>query len=161
METDPVVNVSAVIAPGQGGAVCLNPLPERKEQAALHLCETDLVHAHEGVSLADDAPIALFRSVFPTTRFPELPDALRLSGSVTAALTASGIVDYVRTSTRLTSKQATATQGLNLRISEGAPILRSVGVDLDPEGRPVQYGRTWFAGDRVTLTLDADGSGQV
>ena len=22
-------------------------------------------------------------------------------------------------------------------------------------GQPVEYGRTWFAGDRVTLTLDA------
>ncbi len=131
------------------------------ERAALHLCETELVRAHEGVSLADDAPIALFRSVFPTARFTELPDALRLPGSVTAALTASGIVDYVRTSTCLTAKQATATQALHLRISESAPILRNVGVNLDPEGRPAEYGWTWPAGDHVTLTLDADGSGQV
>jgi GntR family phosphonate transport system transcriptional regulator len=44
----------------------------------------------------------------------------------------------------------------NCRLSPGAPILRSVGVNVDPGGAALEYGRTWFAGDRVTLTLGAD-----
>jgi GntR family phosphonate transport system transcriptional regulator len=30
------------------------------------------------------------------------------------------------------------------------------GVNVDPDGIALEYGRTWFAGDRVTLTLGAD-----
>ena len=35
----------------------------------------------------------------------------------------------------------------------GEPILRTLAVNVDPEGQPIEYGRTWFAGDRITLTL--------
>ena len=44
----------------------------------------------------------------------------------------------------------------HLQLAQGAPILRSVGVNVDPEGQPVEYGSTWFAGDRVTLTVVPD-----
>jgi GntR family phosphonate transport system transcriptional regulator len=43
---------------------------------------------------------------------------------------------------------------LHLRIAEGAPVLRSEAVNVDPAGQPVEYGVTWFAGDRVTLTVE-------
>jgi len=124
-----------------------------REAEALHLTPGAPVHAYEGLSLADDQPIAIFLSVFPGARFPGLRAVLDETRSVTAALARCGVGDYTRASTRLTAKAATPTQALHLRIAEGAPILRSVGVNIDPEGRPVEYGRTWFAGDRVTLTL--------
>ena len=113
-----------------------------------------LVHVYEGLSLADDQPIAIFRSLFPAARFPDLLKALETSRSVTSALAQGGVADYTRASTRLTAKLANATQALHLRLTEGAPILRSAGINVDPEGVPVEYGVTWFAGDRVTLTLN-------
>jgi len=113
-----------------------------------------LVHVYEGLSLADDQPIAIFRSLFPAARFPDLLKALETSRSVTSALAQGGVADYIRASTRLTAKLANATQALHLRLSEGAPILRSAGINVDPDGVPVEYGVTWFAGDRVTLTLN-------
>lgn len=131
-------------------------LPSSVERDALDMDHGALVHVYEGLSLADGQPIALFQSVFPAARFAALPEALRMSGSVTAALRSAGVADYTRASTRLTAKAATATQALHLRIAEGAPILRSVSVNVDGDGCPVEYGRTWFAGDRVTLTLDQD-----
>lgn len=126
------------------------------ESEALALPPGALVHVYDGLSLADGQPIALFNSTFPAARFPDLPQDLRASGSVTEALTRAGVSDYTRASTRLTAKRATATHALHLRIAEGAPILRSVGINVDPAGTPVEYGRTWFAGDRVTLTLSDD-----
>lgn len=126
------------------------------ESDALALPPGAPVHVFDGLSLADGQPIALFCSTFPAERFPDLPGDLRASGSVTHALTRAGVRDYTRASTRLTAKRATATQALHLRIAEGAPILRSVGINVDPAGVPVEYGRTWFAGDRVTLTLSDD-----
>lgn len=127
-----------------------------REAEALHLAPGAPVHVSEGRSLADGQPMALFRSVFPADRFPDFPRLLAQTGSVSTALAEYGVVDFTRASTRLTAKQATATQALQLRLREGAPILRTVGINVDPEGRPVEYGHTWFAGDRVTLTLDAD-----
>jgi GntR family phosphonate transport system transcriptional regulator len=123
------------------------------EAAALALPQDGMVLAYEGISLADGQPIALFRSIFPAAPYPGLQQAIRDHGSVTAALAACGVPDYLRKSTRLTAKLATATQARHLRIREGAPILRSVGINILPSGQPVEYGATWFAGDRVSLTL--------
>ncbi|MEL6427461.1 MAG: UTRA domain-containing protein, partial [Pseudomonadota bacterium] len=81
---------------------------------------------------------------------------LRENPSVTAALAADGVADYTRAWTNLTAKRATAVQALHLQINEGAPILRSVGVNVDLNGAPVEFGHTWFAGDLVTLTVADD-----
>ena len=126
---------------------------DAREAEALAMAAGDAVHLCEGVSLADDVPIAVFRSVFPAAGLPGLLAHLRAEPSITAALRAAGVADYTRASTRLTAKAATAPLALHLRIAEGAPILRSVAINVDPGGRPVEYGHSWFAGERVTLTV--------
>ncbi len=128
------------------------------EAAALELPDQAMVHAYEGLSMADNMPIAMFQSIFPADRFPNLLEHLRDGGSVTKALAAEGLSDYTRVSTRLTAKQATPTQAGLLKIAPSAPILRSVGINTDVDGTPIEYGRTWFVGDRVTLTLNDDGN---
>ncbi len=124
------------------------------EVAALNIAKGELVCAYHGLSLADGQPIAVFESLFPLSRINGMAQALQDTSSVTEALAAVGIQDYTRASTRLTATRATATQALHLQISEGDPILRSSGLNVDMSGQPVEYGRTWFAGDRVTLTLE-------
>ena len=126
------------------------------EAEALQLAPGAPVHVYDGLSLADGQPVALFQSMFPADRLPDLPQALEDSASVTQALAACGVSDYTRVSTRITAKEASATQALHLQIAEGAPILRTVSVNADPDGVPVEFGRTWFAGDRVTLTVGED-----
>ena len=126
------------------------------EAEALQLAPGAPVHVYDGLSLADGQPVALFQSMFPADRLPDLPQALEDSASVTQALAACGVADYTRVSTRITAKEANGTQALHLQIAEGAPILRTVNVNVDPDGVPVEFGRTWFAGDRVTLTVGED-----
>ncbi|KEJ87890.1 phosphonate metabolism transcriptional regulator PhnF [Sulfitobacter donghicola] len=123
------------------------------EHEALHLSEGALVHVYEGLSLAEGRPIALFRSVFPADRFPDLLNHIKEETSVTSALALSGLSDYTRTSTRVNAKLASATQALHLQISEHAPLLRTISINADRDGIPIEVGRTWFAGDKVTLTL--------
>lgn len=127
------------------------------EAEALALQPGAEVHVVEGTSLGDGVPLAAFRSVFPAGRFPGLISALRATPSVTAALRAVGVADYTRASTRLTAKSASATLALQLRVAQGAPILRAVGINVDASGVPVEFGKTWFAGDRVTLTVTPEG----
>lgn len=124
------------------------------EAKALRIAPGDAVCAYHGLSLADSQPIALFESLFPVTRLPGIAEALDETSSVTEALCKCGVADYTRASTRLTAVRALATQALHLQLSEGDPLLRSSGVNIDGSGQPVEFGRTWFAGDRVTLTLE-------
>lgn len=126
-----------------------------REAEALALSAGDEVLEYFGLSLSDGLPIAVFRSVFPVARLPGLAKALAGESSVTQALRQVGVEDYIRARTRLTAVAADATQALHLRLSEGAPLLRSEGLNV-ARGIPVEYGTTWFAGDRTALVLEED-----
>lgn len=128
-----------------------------REAEALRIAAGAPVHIVEGISLADDEPLAVYRSVYPAARFPDLPAMIERHESVTAALAACGLADYVRAETRLTAKTATPVLAHALRIAPGAPVLRSVAINVDAQGVPVEHGTTWFAGDRVTLTVGRQG----
>lgn len=126
------------------------------EAEALDLEPGDTALVYEGLSLAGDSPLGLFISVFPLVRLPGMPAALEQTTSVTEALTLSGISDYTRRDTRLTAELATTTQALHLRLREGDPLIKSVSVNIASNGTPVEFGTTWFAGERVTLTIATD-----
>lgn len=127
-----------------------------REAEALRLPPATPVHVVEGLSLADGQPLAVFRSVFPAARFPGLPEAIAAGGSITDALAVCGLTDYTRLETRLTAKLATPVLALGLQVVTGAAILRTVAVNVDADGVPVEHGTTWFAGDRITLTVNPD-----
>ena len=126
---------------------------DAEEARLLRLKPGEAVHVVEGVSLADCQPIAAFRSLFPAARFPTLLEVVAQTGSITAALTACGLRDYTRQETRLTAQLADPVLALALQLKPGAAVLRSVAVNIDAGGRPVEHGITWFAGERVTLTV--------
>lgn len=128
---------------------------DAREAAALDLAPGAEVHVWEGISRADDEPIALFLSAFPAQGLPGLPEALRETRSVTAALVRCGVDDYTRHATRVSAESADAAQARHLQCAAGAPLLRTVAVNIDPDGRPVEYGRSWFAGARVQLVLES------
>ena len=128
-----------------------------REAQALDLEPGSPVHVWEGVSIADGTPIALFRSAFCATRFPALREALAETHSVTAALARCGLDDYTRRETWLSVTIADAIKARHLMLDPGAPLLRTVGINVDPQGRPVEYGRTWFAGARVELLVEDEG----
>lgn len=147
----------AVSAAGQAASRRFSRVETRgaddEEAQQLNLIPGALVHVVEGVSLADATPIAAFRSVFPGGRFPGLPQRLQETGSITQALRAEGLTDYTRATTRIVAKTAGAALAARLMLPEGAPILRTRAVNVDSDGQPVEYGTTWFAGDRVALTV--------
>lgn len=124
------------------------------EAAILEIAVGENVCAYHGLSLADGVPIAVFESVFPRSRLRGIDTTLQETGSVTEALRRVGVADYTRRSTRLTAVLADATQALHLQVREGDPLLRTTGLNVDRVGVPVEYGRTWFCGDRVTLTFE-------
>lgn len=126
---------------------------DAEEALALGLKAGAPVLVVEGVSLADGQPIAAFRSIFPAARFPGLLEHVREAGSITRALSVLGLTDYTRAETRLTAELADAVLAVALAVRPGAPVMRTVAVNVDMKGAPVELGTTWFAGERVTLTV--------
>lgn len=131
-----------------------NRAATKGEAEALRIPPGHQICAYHGLSLADGQPVAVFESLFPLARLPDIAAALEASSGVTEALKSAGVSDYTRATTRLTAVRATVTQALHLLVTEGDPLLRSSSVNVDEGGQPVEYGRTWFAGDRITLTLE-------
>lgn len=142
--------------PGKDILVLETRKANSREQKMLALAAGATVHVCEGISTADGQPLALFRSVFPAERFPDLPQTLRQMSSITATMAELGVQDYTRARTRLTARPASATQARHLKLRDGAPLLRSRAVNVDENGTPVEFGTTWFAGERVNLTIDGD-----
>lgn len=126
---------------------------DAEEARVLRLKPGEPVQVVEGISLADGQPIAVFRSVLPAARFPGLLALVQETGSITRSLAAAGLTDYTRAETRLTAQLADPVLAVALAVRPGAPVMRSVAVNVDPLGAPVELGTTWFAGERVTLTL--------
>jgi GntR family phosphonate transport system transcriptional regulator len=124
-----------------------------EEARNLQIRPGDPLHVVEGVSLANGSPIAAFRSLFPALRFPGLIEAVAKSGSITAALAACGLQDYTRKETRLNAELADPVLALPLQVRPGAAVLRSVAVNVDATGGLVEHGTTWFAGERVALSV--------
>lgn len=126
------------------------------EAEALAIDPGQPVVIYEGLSLSGETPIAHFISIFPAARLPGLVNSFEQVTSVTQALRMNGIDDYTRAETRIRAESASATQALHLRIKEGVPLLKSVAINVCPQGQPIEFGTTWFAGDRVTLTVNPD-----
>lgn len=125
-----------------------------READALGLASGAPVCVYRGLSLADGQPIAMFTSHFPMQRLPGIADALAAERGVTEALRRCGVADFTRASTRIDARSAGAVEALHLHLPEGAPLLCTRSVNVDGGGVPVEFGKTLFAGERVTLTLD-------
>lgn len=135
----------------------LETRPASEEEATrLGLQVGDLICVKHGLSLADGHPIAISESHFPEARLPGLSLALSEETSITKALAKVGVTDFTRASTRIRAVLADATQALRLQVLEGAPLIYSTGLDVDQDGVPVEYGMTWFCGERMTLTLEGE-----
>ncbi|WP_104082254.1 phosphonate metabolism transcriptional regulator PhnF [Cryobacterium sp. Y11] len=91
---------------------------------------------------------------FDVERVPDIATALRRTGSVTAALHASGIDDYVRASTVVGARHATITESELLTLGPGAIVLVTEALDTLPDGTPLQHVMTRFSAQRVRLDIE-------
>ena len=124
------------------------------EAELLGIAAGETVLATHGRSMADGLPLSMSESIYPHARLPGLEAALKEQQGVTHALNVAGVADYTRASTRMTAVIATAAQAVTLEVPEGAPLVKTTFLNVAMDGPPVEFGRTWWASDRVTLTLE-------
>ncbi len=111
----------------------------------------------ELIGKADDRPISVGSHYFGARRFPDFPDVFRRCGSISRALEDLGIPDYTRRWTRITAILPDAEDARHLQQPRARPVLRTDSVNVDGEGRPIEFGRARFAADRIQLLVDGQG----
>lgn len=91
---------------------------------------------------------------FPWPRFSELERWVSESGSITSAFAHCDVRDYVRKESRISARLPSAEVAALLAQPMACPVLQVTSVNVDVQGQAIEYARTWFAGDRVTLTIE-------
>jgi len=129
----------------------VEPANERAAEALGLVAEARVVRL-ETLAEADGRPVSRATSFFAQDRFAGIEKVYAESGSVTVALKSFGILDYFRRSTLISARHASDADLADLRLSPGAIVLATVYVNVDPEGRPVQFSETRFAADLVELS---------
>ncbi|WP_274423545.1 phosphonate metabolism transcriptional regulator PhnF [Chelativorans sp. YIM 93263] len=107
----------------------------------------------ETLSEADARPISRARSYFDAERFRGFERHFIETGSITAAYRAFGVEDYLRRSTAISARHAGSDDLEHLQLSPGAIVLVALGLNIDGDGRPIQYSETRFSADRVELQV--------
>lgn len=103
---------------------------------------------------ADGSPVSCATAWFDAARVPNVVEDYRSSGSITFALKAAGIDDYLRKSTIIAARHADAEDLRHLRLSPGAIVLVATAINVDMEGRPIEYAKTRFAADRMEIAIE-------
>lgn len=109
------------------------------------------VYRLERLRLADSRPTAVEISWLPAARFPGLTRLIRTHGSLHAILSGHYGVSIQTGEESIETAPATPREAGPLQIDVGTPMLVVSRENFDSDGTPVEFGRTWFRGDRVTL----------
>ncbi|WP_433273780.1 phosphonate metabolism transcriptional regulator PhnF [Pseudonocardia xinjiangensis] len=107
----------------------------------------------EVVRCVDGLPIARGTAWLVADRVPGLVEHYGPDGSITAALRAVGIHDYVRTSTTIAGRAATTAEAIELELPAGSMVLVVRALNTLPDTTPLLYNITRFAADRVELDV--------
>ena len=107
----------------------------------------------ETVSAVDERPLSRATHWFAADRVPGLAERFSATGSITAALRAIGIDDYVRAATSVGARHATAAEAADLGLAAGSVVLITRSLDILTDGTPLQIGATRFVADRVELDI--------
>lgn len=107
---------------------------------------------------ADNNPISCATSWFDAARVPNIIEDYRATGSVTAAFKRAGIDDYLRQSTIIGARHADAEDLRHLKLSPGAIVIVATAVNVDMNGRPVEYATTHFSADRMEIAIGRQSS---
>ena len=102
---------------------------------------------------AGGRPILFSQRWFPLPRFEGLAEGVEQTGSITRAFAALGVSDYTRRESRIAALLPDERVAHALLQPAQRPVLQVNSVNVDLQGVPIEYAVAWFAGDRITLTV--------
>jgi len=102
----------------------------------------------------DGQAVGLVDHYFSAARFPNIAEAYARYQSISKALAEAGIDDYTRKVTRVVARMPDRYEARHLQHPLNRPLLISESINIDADGRPIEYGVARFAGDRVQLVFE-------
>lgn len=109
------------------------------------------VYKLDRLRLADNWPVAVETSWLPAQRFPGLTRLIRVHGSLHEILSSHYATSLRAGEESIETAPATPREAGPLQVDVGTPMLVVSRQNFDAAGAVVEFGRTWFRGDRVTL----------
>lgn len=109
----------------------------------------------ETLACTNGVPLSRGTHHFPALRLPWIAEDYAETLSITRALKAGGIPDYLRRETRITARTASPAEAVALDLVAGRPVLVLEALNVDPHGTPIQTTSSVFAADRVEIVVGA------
>ncbi|MDD3313572.1 phosphonate metabolism transcriptional regulator PhnF [Pseudodesulfovibrio sp.] len=92
----------------------------------------------------------------PHVDMEDLIAVFRKTGSLTKAYRHYGIKDYFRKVSRITTRLSNPEETRLLKLKQKQPLLVVEYVNVDPSGRPIEFGITRFSGDRMEIVVEGN-----
>ena len=107
----------------------------------------------ERIGLADDRPISIGSSYFPSELFPHLIKYWQSYSSISKLLKEIYDCDHIRHSTTVCARMVREEDARLLEIPLKEPILLAQSINCDRDGAIVEYGVTRFSGEMMELVF--------
>lgn len=124
--------------------------PSPEEVIALGLGSGEQVARFVRLRIADDEPLAVERAAVPARL---LPDQAAVLGSLYEALRARGL-EPVRALQHLRAAAVEPPDAARLRVPPGSPVMAIVRHGYLADGRPVEFTRSVYRGDRYDFVAE-------
>ena len=132
--------------------------PDGLTQQALELGADEFVVEIQRVRLADGSPISLELAQFPAEAFPGLLEQ-QLGGSLYELLEDQYGLVPSRADERIEAVNATPEEASVLSVAPQSALLLITRIAYDQHGRPCEFSRDLFRGDRTRLAVTVQGRG--
>lgn len=119
---------------------------------ALELCDGDPVFVLERVRSVASEPMLLNESYLSADRFGGLIDVDFRTSRLFEVIEDRYPIRLSTSSRTISAIAANRYVAQNLHVPTGSPVLYNEQVVRDEEGRPVEFSRAWFRGDRFRLS---------
>lgn len=104
----------------------------------------------------EGTPLSVGSHRLEVARFPDFDRIFAETHSVTKALAAHGITDYLRLSTRITAVLPSDEECEVLGVPPTRPLLLARGIDGIAPGKPIHLVSSAFVGDRIELVYEPE-----
>jgi GntR family phosphonate transport system transcriptional regulator len=138
-----------------GRVVSLATMPAPRAIAeALGIPSGEAMVRLERLGMADGRPVSLGQHHFAVARFPGIESALAAHGTISAALASLGVADYFRRVTRVSARLPRPEEAALLETSRSRPLLVTENINVDAEGRVVEFGLARYPTPRVQIVFE-------
>lgn len=105
---------------------------------------------------ADGSVIGIGRHFFPAQGLRGFEKTVFECGNLTKALAQHGIETYYRKTTSVTARLPSSREARLLNQPVSDPVLVSKAINVDKNGKPIEFGIALFLANRVRLQFDSD-----